>query len=122
METPWYYPYPWNRLPVYQRVHRKNVLVSFLHSDLERYVKRVDKRRYAFTHYLDLSDEGDVRRSGIRYIIVHKDLKGEMAPHAHRPSPDAGPLTASLRERYGGPVFEDTDIIVFEVSNTKDVH
>jgi uncharacterized membrane protein len=122
VETPWYYPYPWNRLPVYQRVHRKNVLVSFLHSDLERYVKRLDKRRYAFTHYLDLSDEGDVRRSGVRYIVVHKDLKGEMAPHSHRPSPDAGPLTAFLRERYGGPVFEDADIIVFEVSNTKGVH
>lgn len=119
VETPWYFMSPYNRLPIYQRFHRKRVVIGFVSALVKRYTKSEisldDRERYSFRHFIDVTKKEDILDRGIRYIILHKDLKNEPYLKLKKKVIDVSPVIRKLKADYGDPVFEDRDIMVFSV-------
>ena len=67
--------------------------------------------------HLFLGDIQGMRRRGVQYVILHRDLYRELRrpPTWVGPSADLQPCIDWLRTQLGAPVFEDGDIVVFEL-------
>jgi len=119
VETPWYFMSPYNRLPIYQRFHRKDVVIGFVSTLVRRYTKSevnlYDRQRYSFKHFVDVTKKESVLASGVRYIVLHKNIQNEPYLHLKKRAIDATPVILKLNADYGDPIFEDRDIMVFSV-------
>ena len=121
VETLWYFMSPYNRLPIYQRFHRKNVVIGFVSTLVKRYTKSEvnldDRQRYSFKHFVDVTKKENVLGRGVRYIILHKNIQNEPCLHLNKTAIDVTSVILQLNADYGDPVFEDRDIMVFSVGD-----
>ena len=116
----------------YQHFHKKEIFAGYtrrqppLQAEKEHvlgyYVldqifwKFSDKEPLRWKRYVDVADPKEVRDSGARYIVVHRQLLREMYPTGspvyHVP---IFRLSQQLRKTYGEPVYRDEKIYVFKV-------
>jgi len=119
VETPWYFMNPYNRLPIYQSYHKKNVIIGFVSAIVQRYTKSdfslANSDKYSFRHFLNVAKKEKLKGKKIRYIILHKDIQNEAYLKLRKPKLDIKPLISRFHAEYGAPVFEDKDILVFLV-------
>jgi hypothetical protein len=111
-------------LPLYQRIHRQPVLIGMHNGRFGP----PELGEVPFGHpgvrletNLFVSDVASMRRSGARYVIVHRDLYGETRNRpAWVPDPDdMRPCIEWLRTELGAPVFEGRAIVVFALSRER---
>jgi len=120
VETPWYplsYAMP---LPDYQRLHRKPVVAGVLDPSACGWLPVADDRRLRFHQMVDASQADHLRSRGIKYLILHKDLKGEVLHLGGVFGPeipsDIAAHDRSWRKEFGAPVYEDRWLRVFLVN------
>jgi hypothetical protein len=113
--------YNWLLTPyhAYQRWHRKPVRLGVIQarvSNSEPIVLPLDDRRLRLDRYVDLRDPGRLRDSGVRYVVLHKDLGAEtgglLATH------EMSAVIELHRRTFGAPFFEDPQIVVFSTRPT----
>lgn len=78
-----------------------------------------DIRKVKFINMIDMTDIEALGQSPARYIILHKHLLKEMFPNLVKNRMIYTPvfyLSKIYRKAFGQPVFEDQNIIVFEIS------
>jgi hypothetical protein len=122
VETPWYSEWFSNFFAHYQHVHGKEIYIGF-----RRPPPPWNKRLaywpfgapYAFRRFVDLDDPDALSGLGVRYVVVHKDLRREMwndrVPYTG-PRFDTGALRAELRKRYHRwPAYEDGRLAVYRI-------
>jgi hypothetical protein len=122
VETPWYDNFPSNRFADYQRIHGKPIYVGFPRRLQPAFEGWPFGAPYSFDRFLDLDDPAALARAGVRYVVVHKDLQGEMwnPDLPPRPAPfDVAALREELRARYRRPVFEDGRVAVYQVAGER---
>ncbi len=115
IEMPWSHESQFNPLPFYQERHRQHVRIG-LETGVcgERaageYPATATGIRLA--NFVHLSSLLEGRTGGADYLIVHKTLWAIPAGN-QRPWPDMQSCLPTIAARFGRPVFEDNDIVVF---------
>jgi hypothetical protein len=118
VEAPW--NLEWNAIPypVYQFVHKKETLIGFV-DDPEKPPGEGElppgDPRFSFRNFIHVSDLDGMRKRGVRFVLLHRDLQA--GPNNHR-----DPRTEAVerwRAHYvavvGAPVFEDKRMVVFDL-------
>ncbi|MBZ0114057.1 MAG: hypothetical protein K8J08_16455, partial [Thermoanaerobaculia bacterium] len=130
-EAPWYYEWHNNQLPYYQAVHQQWVKAGSLGSLCRQPRDNVPPpaNKLHLRNAVDISIPEALGLHGIDYVVLHKDTRSELPPFTGSvryvtPSdlPDAGVATEcleALRDLLGVPVFEDRDLVVFDVERVK---
>lgn len=98
----------------FQRVHRRPVRIGFagrLLAAPNPDELALGDPRVAFRTFVDLADPAALRRAGIRYVVLHRDLGAEVGYPTL--SMDLSPVIAWYAQHVGQPVFEDATISVF---------
>ena len=108
-----------NPLPHYQSVHRQRVMVGFHDGLCGRSRKgevpwgRTDIR---LRNYVFLADPAGVKRAGAAYVVFHRRLSREMSVQPFVvEDPDLSGCVAAYRSWFGPAVYEDEDVVVFDV-------
>jgi hypothetical protein len=110
VEAPWYWarPRPYYE---YQRIHGKPVLVG----QVGKLVKRRPRQdlplrnpKLDFSRYVDVSDLSALAARRVRYVILHRDSKIEMAP-----------VIRHYRRNVGPAVYQDEKLVVFRLGDTE---
>jgi hypothetical protein len=118
IEMPWSHESQFNPLPFYQQRHRQRVRIG-LETGVcgERaageYPAAATGIRLA--NFVHLSSLLDGRTAGADYLVVHKTLWAIPAGN-RRPWPDMQACLPAIAARFGPPVFEDPDIVVFALA------
>ncbi len=123
----------------YQHFHKKTVLVGYItNPDIQgygvpkgksmslvtpgRYVDKMlsgvpDTNKLKFRNMVDMMNISAVWKSGARYIILHKYLSAEMVPSSFEGQMymPVAYLNRLYRESLGSPIFENQDLVVFEI-------
>jgi hypothetical protein len=108
-----------NPMPYYQGVHRQRSLVGFHNGLCGRLRKgevpwgRTDIR---LRNYVFVADPEGTKRAGAAYVVFHRRLSREMSvqPFAFE-EPDLSGCMAAYRSWFGPAVYEDEDVVVFDV-------
>lgn len=115
IEAPWYYYDHFNRFHMYQKIHKKSVIIGFMHLFGTRFtpseIGLKDRQKYAFRQYIGLEEEERIKNSGARYLLVHRDINSEMA--FNKKYIDISSLIKEMSYLYGAPVYCDKFLIVF---------
>jgi hypothetical protein len=122
VETPWYTEWFSNFFAHYQHVHGKEIYVGFRRPPPpwdQQFAYWPFGPRYDFRRFVDLDDPDALSGLGVRYVVVHKDLRREMwndrAPYTG-PRFDTDALRAELRERYHRwPAYEDGRLAAYRI-------
>jgi hypothetical protein len=127
---------------LYQRLHQRRVLIGHLPETL-LVNQRVAHDGLRLRNWVDIADLAEVRASGARYVVIHKDLAREVATvryafaHGDQDLPASSGSLRVLEQRFGArarafaaravdlyrrrvgsPVYEDDWVAVFDVSGT----
>lgn len=118
IEAPWSHESQFNPLPFYQERHRQHVLIGLVtgvcgERDAGEYPAASGIRLANFVH---LSSLLAGRTDSADYLIVHKTLWAIPAGN-QRPWPDMQSCLPAIAKRFGSPVFEDADIVVFALKS-----
>jgi hypothetical protein len=110
-----------NPLPYYQSVHRQRTLIGFHNGLCGRLRKgevpwgRSDVR---LRNYVFLADPAGVHRAGARYVVFHRRLTRETSiQQVLVDEPDLSGCIAAYRSRFGPAVYEDEDVVVFDLGS-----
>jgi hypothetical protein len=125
-EVPWFYEWGNNPFPYYQRIHRQRMIVGFLghRCDEPPGASRLPiggPHGLRFEHYFCVSDIRGLRQQRVRYVVFHRDLireiPGRPVPgYPPYPTPmDVRPWVELYARAFGPPVFEDEDLVVFDL-------
>jgi hypothetical protein len=115
-------PFVWqaNHLPLYQKIHRQKVLMGFIAGLCPN--KEGDPRWMAqqirgFHTIVDLSDRDALLATGADFVVFHKDLQNEIRVtlKAYTLRRNITDCIKQYRRWFGNPIFEDEDIVVFEM-------
>jgi hypothetical protein len=130
-EAPWFYEWHNNQLPFYQSVHQQWVKAGYMGS-LCRQPRENAPPVAAELHLrnaVDISIPEALGLHGIDYVVLHKETRSEFPPfkgsvrYVTPPDlPDAriGPqCIEAYRDLLGAPVFEDLDLVAFDVQRFK---
>ncbi len=122
IEAPWRYESIFNRLPLFQQVHRQDVEIGMVgnlcppgaHGEYPRHV------RHRFRHMVDLAMPAAELRKRADYVVLHKRLElsnmtREWLSDDGRPLPAVDGCVHRFRRAIGDPVFEDGTIVVFDL-------
>ena len=108
-----------NPLAHYQSVHRQRTLIGFHNGLCGRLRKgevpwgRTDIR---LRNYVFLADPVGVRRAGATHVVFHRRMSRETAiPSFIVDEPDLSGCIAAYRFRCGPAVYEDEDVVVFDI-------
>jgi hypothetical protein len=116
VEAPWFYEWHKNAYPYYQRLHRQRMFVGMVDDGRPTRAGELPQgRNLAFENYVDVSDDPGLRRRRITYVVFHKNFALEI-PDTHVDPRDVTRWVAWYRRVYGTPVYEDRDLIVFDVT------
>ena len=120
LEAPWRYESIFNRLPVFQEVHRQKVKVGMVGGVCPPGGRAEEPRRFAngFENVVDLAKPADVLRREADYLVLHRvlelpNLSGPWLLPGGRALPDVAPCMERFRASFGQPVFEDATVTVF---------
>jgi hypothetical protein len=126
LEAPWWHAWENVYYPCYQQVHHQYMAIGFV-SPAERAAAAAGLPRAAempllapgrpfrFRNFVHVSDEAELRRHGIRYVVYHRSLEAEMGVDSPDYRADVAPWIAQYRARYGAPVYEDPTLVAFDV-------
>jgi hypothetical protein len=130
-----------NLLYFYQQVHGKRVMIGYIpqasdspgesggqykqqfvggNDTADFVLNRVpDRGKLQFRNLLDLTDVERVRASGADRAVLHKDLVTEWSGRRARSgdNPVVLALAGKYRNSFGPPVFEDDQLIVFNLKS-----
>jgi hypothetical protein len=119
VEAPW--NIEWNAIPypVYQYLHKKEMLIGFV-DDPEKPPGEGElpagDPRFAFRNFVHVSDLDGMRKRGVRFVLLHRDLQPG-------PNNERDPRSAAVehwRKHYlevvGPPVYEDKRLVVFDLN------
>lgn len=124
VEMPWSHQSQFNPLPFYQELHRQRVKIG-LETGIcgerdpgdagpgEYPASAIGIRLANFVHLASLLD-GDTADAD--FLVVHKTLWAIPNGTSH-PWPEMGPCIGMISARFGAPLFEDADIVVFALSS-----
>jgi hypothetical protein len=113
VEAPFIYEAPFNPLAHYATYHRQPVVLGMIH-DLCLEGPRLGEpppgdRRLRFRKFAFLSDASAVRRTGARYLLVHRGpLRGKLFD-------ENGRCIDKLARLYGAPLEVDARLAVFDL-------
>jgi len=99
---------------VYQRLHGKRVRIGFVGSLLdppEADEFPLDPAHADFRTFVDVASPESLRRSGARYLVMHRDLGQELGLPGLRF--DLRSAIDAYARRFGAPVYEDALLAVF---------
>lgn len=104
--------------PRWERISRQTVLPGYLTGLC------VDRRwgevppgpTFRFRNAVHLADDGSLARRGINYVVWQKPYVQTDGGHRVAIGEDTAHCEAPLRARFGPPAFEDSAIIVFDVT------
>ncbi len=116
VEAPWYYAWHENAYPYYQMVHRQRMQVGFVGGP-DRFIRGGDLPRSSgirLRNAVHVGDAAALQRRQVRYVIFHKSLHLEIVP-ATPPIIDVSDWIRQYGLAYGAPVYQDPDIVVFDV-------
>ncbi len=117
LEAPWHYEWHYNHLPHYQYVHRQRTMIGFVDEskgEPRMGELRLGDERFQFSHFAHLGDREAIRRKGVDFVVLHKDLSGES--HAQAPRIEMSGWIARYRQWHGTPYFEDEQLVVFRLT------
>lgn len=118
VEAPWYYPWHENPFPYYQAGHRQVMHVGLVASpDHGRPGEMRRSSGVRFRNAVHVGDAGELRRRKVRYVIFHRRPREEIA-HGPEEVVDVGDWIARYQALYGAPVYEDPDIVAFDVAGS----
>lgn len=117
VEAPFHWP--GDHIPLYQQIHRQTVLMG-LTDNLCGKGKDVHAQKSGHGVQLetivDLNDIDMLRSRRVNFVIFHKWLQGEVrVPLPGYRDRDMSGCISKYRLRFGAPIFEDRDIVVFSV-------
>ncbi|MGC2063342.1 MAG: hypothetical protein WA610_10195 [Thermodesulfovibrionales bacterium] len=143
LEYPYFISWLGNNYHIYQKLHRKAVMIG--HTSQSYLVQKdpVMHPNIALTNFVNIENPGEIVRSGCSFVVVHKDMLREFLfmrdnfadlnrridyvdyVRKHREGYDeivgspsrnaADKAIASLKNSLGNPIYEDNLIVVFEV-------
>ena len=118
----------------YQHFHKKKIIIGYftkltVKSKLKNFIysdtppdfvlsKISDKNKLKFRNMIDILDGKALKRSGARYVILHKNLVSEMFPKLSPKENVYLPIKYIRKvytEVFGSPYFEDDKLIVFKI-------
>jgi hypothetical protein len=76
----------------------------------------LDDGRFSFQSFVDVGDHESVVERGVDYVIFHRNLKRELRHNDRLERVPVYDHLLAYRRRFGAPVFEDKEIVVFEVA------
>ncbi|MGH9339201.1 MAG: glycosyltransferase family 39 protein [Acidobacteriota bacterium] len=121
VEAPWYFEWHNIHYPYLQHVHGQRMMIGFV-EDPSRWSRPgelpVHIEGMNFRNFVHVADTARLAQSGARFVIFHKNLKDEIPNDAPRPALDVSPWISHYRKLYGEPLFEDSDIVVFDISGS----
>ncbi len=120
LEVPWFYEWNNNFYPHYQRVHRQKMLVGFV-DDPASWTRPGEYPRHdyrmRFRNFVHVSDRKKIQRAGVRYVVFHKELAVELPYLISAVAPEVIHWVEEYRSRFGEPVYEDLDLVVFDLNS-----
>jgi len=125
LEAPWWHAWENVYYPCYQRIHRQHMAIGFV-APPERAASPGLPRAaelpllsprpsFPFRNFVHVSDDATLRRRGIRYVVLHKDLEKEMGVRSPDYRVDISPWIAYFRSAHGRPAYEDDSLMVFDL-------
>lgn len=118
VEAPWYLNWGWNPYPYYQAIHRQEVVIGAFANNTaktSRWGELILGSGIELEHEVHVGDAAGLHRRGVRYVIFHKNLRGEL-PKLSPPRLDPGSWIANYRKQYGAPAYEDESLVVFDIA------
>ena len=108
--------WPGDHVPLYQRVHRQTILAGITDGLCGEATSSLSYINHLRT-VVDLSDLWALLNRDVNFVVFHKRLQEEVRVRlpSYRRQEISGCI-AQYRAWFGSPVFEDRDIIVFELS------
>lgn len=121
LEAPW--RVPWSESPFhhYQRIHRRRTIAGFVQGPsgaAEMGVIPWPDPRFRMQNLVDVLDFEGILARGVRYAVLHKDVRVETG-RPDTPPIEIGPTRTAYEQRFGPPLFEDDLTIVFDVGRTE---
>ena len=122
IEAPWYYEWINNPYPYYQAAHHQHMHVGFV-PDPDRFVEEPAElplgRALRFHNAVHVGDLEKLRKRRVKYVIFHKRFSEEVPRSLPRDVVDVSCWVERYTAAFGGPVYEDPDIAVFDVMSRK---
>ena len=142
IEFPAILSWTWNIFHVYQRVHKKRVLIGYDSGSFGPFFgyAAFRNKKIGFNNFIDISDPKSLSGSGAKYIVIHKNIWKECAAlglftpeNRHNMENRVSTLPVSLQEGlykyvsreilklkkvFGKAIYEDNWIVVYKISNT----
>jgi hypothetical protein len=121
IEAPWYYEWINNPYPYYQAAHHQHMHVGFV-ADPNRFVRPAELplgRALRLHNAVHVGDLKKLRKRRVKYVIFHKRFSEEVPNRLPRDVVDVSSWVERYSTAFGGPVYEDLDIAVFDVTSRK---
>ena len=126
VEAPWRFEHMFNRLPVFQEVHRQRVKVGMVGGLCPPGMDSEHARKFPnrFRHFVDLAGPpGELSRIA-DYVVFHRklDLSNMTAPWlaaGGKALADVEVCIERFRGHFGAPAFEDATITVFALKENR---
>ena len=116
-------PFIWqaNHLPLFQEIHRQRILMGLTNGLCGKKGKEAiltSKHITNLSSIVDLNSIDGLLDEGVNFVVFHKWLQNEIRDtlSAYSSQQDMSNCIERYRTRFGAPIFEDEDIIVFEIS------
>lgn len=120
IEAPWRYESIFNRLPVFQEVHRQRVKVGMVGGLCPPGGRAEEPRRFrnGFRNVVDLARPPDELRREADFVVFHRaldlpNLTGPWLLPGGRALPDVGECIGKFAAAFGPPAYEDATVTVF---------
>jgi hypothetical protein len=118
VEAPWFFYF--HDLAYLQRLHRQHVLIGFV-DEASGTVRggevARDERHLRLRTAVHLGDRARLKERGVEFVVLHRDPTQELRwPTGVTETPvDMRAWETRYREWFGAPVFEDPQLVVFQV-------
>ncbi|MBI4445014.1 MAG: hypothetical protein HY645_03815 [Acidobacteria bacterium] len=129
VEAPWYPEWHNNPYPYYQHIYRKPMLVGFLPESCRppgAAELPIEDPRLKFKLFLRLTDVKALADHQVGYVVFHRRLIEEIhgnpdiwkVPQSTIAAGGLEPCIRNFREWYGPPVYEDGQIVAYDVGGS----
>ena len=105
----------WSMYPYYQYVHRQHTVAGFVDESFGDPIS-LQHPGLRLRNCVAVKDPKALRRRGVEYVVVHRDVAREWSWTSRRAPPDTAALIAVLVKEYGPAVYEDALVSVFKTS------
>jgi len=116
-EIPWQYEFPYNPYLIYQLLHRQRLVVGAVHDLAETSSPPFprDDPTLRWRWLAHVSDLPGLRARGVRYLIVHTDLAGELPQEHFLYRPNVDKVVEYLDANVGPPIHDDGAVKTYDL-------